>query len=441
MKEKIAKIKGWSLFLVCLLIFAHIAVLGCGDPLDVSNPNSLVEEDLEGPEAAGAVANGAEVTLARAAGYMLAIYFMAADEGTWIGSRDAWSNLQRGNIGDPNNEFVDEAWPFATEARFMADFALDKLVGLDDAGELEDTEDLVRTYLNAAVIRVMIADMWDDFVFSERTDAQPAIGEDNMFQLYEQAIDLLTTGLSVTSDDENRARMTALRARAKNARAIWDMVNPRGAQPPADPYVDAGRDDAEAALGMVSPEWRWQLKYSANSTDNDHAFEVNARIELGFVADPTLEGKPELHVPLLDAVDNVSDPRVLATIAEFRDKVAHGGDRYSPITVVTEREMQLIIAESDIARGNAGDAKAVMDALRGRDGLSPVPAGQEKALLQHERRAILYLMARRLADMYRFGIKSPEWLPNSEAANSPGAFFPIVRREIESNPFVDFSTR
>ncbi|MCH7674635.1 hypothetical protein IH879_06745 [candidate division KSB1 bacterium] len=441
MKDKISNTKGLSLFMVCLLAVTLVAMMACKDPLEVENPNSLVEEDLSLPTAAVALANGAQVTLARAAGSMYGPYTTATDEGTWIGSRDAWNQLNKGAMGDPNNEFVDAAWPFATEARFMADFAIDKLVTLKAAGDLDDPEHLALSYLYAAIIRTMVADMWDDFVISDRTDSQPAIGEDNMFQLYEQAIDFCTSGLAITSDAENRARLTAMRARAKNARAIWDMVNPRGAQPPANAFVDAGRDDAEAALGMVSADWKYQLNYSAATPGNDYSFQVNGRLELGLVADPTLQVRPEFHVPLLDPVDGVPDPRVLATIAEFRDVTGNGGQSFAPFTVVTEREMQVIIAESDIARGNAGAARAVMDALRARDGLSPVPAGREGELLQHERRAHLFLMGRRLADMYRFGVKSPDWLPNFEAAQSPGSFFAITRSEIESNPFVDFTTR
>ena len=441
MKE-IRNTKGLSLCMVCLLAVTLVTMMACSDPLAVENPNSLLEEDLEDPTAAGAVANGAQATLSRAIGFMYGPYTTATDEGTWIGSRDAWNQLNKGAMGDPNNEFVDAAWPFTTEARFMADFAIDKLVALNASGELDDLEHLANAYLYAAIIRVTVADMFDDFVISDRTDSQPAIGEDNMFQLYEQAIDFLTAGLAVTNDDETRARLTTMRARAKNARAIWDMVNPRGAQPPANAFVDAGRDDAVAALGMVSADWRYQLTYNGGFGDNNnYAFQVNGRLELGLVADPTLQVRPEFHVPLLDPVDGVPDPRVLATIAEFRDVATNGAQDFSPFTVVTEREMQVIIAESDIARGNAADARTVMDALRARDGISPVPAGREGELLQHERRAHLFLMGRRLADMYRFGVKSPDWLPNFEAAQSPGSFFAITRSEIESNPFVDFTTR
>ena len=139
-------------------------MMACSDPLEVENPNSLLEDDLKAPTAAVALANGAEVTLARAAGLMYAPYTIATDEGTWIGSRDAWNQLNKGAMGDPNNEFVDEAWPFATEARFMADFAIDKLVTLNASGELDDPEHLANSYLYAAIIRVMAADMFDDFV-------------------------------------------------------------------------------------------------------------------------------------------------------------------------------------------------------------------------------------------------------------------------------------
>ena len=142
MKDKIRSTKGLSLFMVCLVAVSLVTMMACSDPLEVENPNSLLEEDLEDPTAAGALANGAQATLSRAIGFMYGPYTTATDEGTWIGSRDAWNQLNKGAMGDPNNEFVDAAWPFATEARFMADFAITKLVALQASGELDHLEHL-----------------------------------------------------------------------------------------------------------------------------------------------------------------------------------------------------------------------------------------------------------------------------------------------------------
>lgn len=57
-------------------------------------------------------------------------------------------------------------------------------------------------------------------------------------------------------------------------------------------------------------------------------------------------------------------------------------------------------------------------------------------LLEHERRVNLFLQARRLADHYRFGSPSSNWLENSAALVRPGTFFPISITEIRSNPKV-----
>ena len=66
---------------------------GCSDPLDVENPNSLVEDDLESPTIAAGLANGALATTATAIGEMLSVYNTVSDEIVWIGSRDAWGQL------------------------------------------------------------------------------------------------------------------------------------------------------------------------------------------------------------------------------------------------------------------------------------------------------------------------------------------------------------
>ena len=78
-----------------------------------------------------------------------------------------------------------------------------------------------------------------------------------------------------------------------------------------------------------------------------------------------------------------------------------------------------------------------VNAVRGMDGLTPwsnqVPALQ---ILEHERQVNLFLEMRRLADMYRFGLPSPEWQATSAAASKPGTFFPIAYSEALTNCYI-----
>lgn len=430
----------YAALVLALLMFG---LAGCGDPLEVENPNSLVEQDLSNPIAANGIANGALATTAQGIAYVLAPYLAATDEVTWIGSRDDWRNLDFGNVSDANNEFTDNAMKFLHEGRWMSDKGILQLEEFDKNNELPNRSDLARVYLYAALARVYIADWFDDWTFSDKTVPFPPVGEDNMDQVYRDAIDLLDKAIAVAQQEGNTALETqavALRARAQHALAVWGLLNPKGSTP-ANPWVNAGKADAEKALSMMGDDnYRWQLFYAPGAEWNDFAWQVNGRLELGIVADPTIQ-KPELHVPIMDPVDNIPDPRVLAIIEEFRDTARWSGTNYSPLTVVSGREMRLIIAEAELASGNPAGALAQINAIRALDGLTPVTDQiTVEDALKHERRANLILTGRRLADMYRFGIKDPLWQSTSDAFTTPGSFLPITISEIQSNPCVNNPT-
>jgi hypothetical protein len=421
----------------CLLFAVLLAsfMAGCNNLLDVNNPNNVLEENLGDPAAAAAIANGVLSTGSNGIGYCLAPYTTVTDEGIWIGSRDAWNQLDKGNVGDFNNEFLDAAWPFITEARYTADNAIARLEAFKSAGTLRDQKNLARAYLYAAMIRTTIADMFDDFVYSTKQETKAPIGEANMATVYDEAIAHLNAAYAIAQtytgnarDAELERRILGMRARAKHAKAVWQKVNPKpvSAATLANPYVTEGADDAQAALAIMAANYRWQLLFPGSiGAFNEWAWEVVGRREL----DPAPAPK--------DIIDTaVDDPRIVAESAEFKDRNKWGGDRNSGFTVVSEREMQLILAESQLT-SNASNATSILNELRARNGLKPLDASVTLGqLLQHERRANLFMQGRRLADMYRFGIKSPQWLPNSEAATVAGSFFPITIQERRANPFL-----
>jgi hypothetical protein len=421
--------KFWKLSGVAV-IAVFVSFTGCEGLLDVENPNNVLEEDLNDPATAAALANGSLATVSQGIGYVMAPYTTVSDEVRWIGSRDAWGQLDNGIVGDINNEFVDGAWPFITEARYMADKAVTLIEGFDGQNRLTNRLDLVRAYVYAALVRVVIADMFDDFVFSNKTDVRPPIGEANMSQLYDQAIALLDKALPIAQAStaaaslEQSRRVLALRARAKHAKAVWGKLNPKGTVP-SNPWVDAAGAEADAlamlAVSGTPADWKWILNYFSALTFNETAWELVGRSELAFEATPN------------DPITGAADPRIAATITDFRNTTAYQ-DRYSPLTMGSAREMHLIIAEAYLARGDSATARTRLNTVRALNSMTPISTENVGTMLRHERRANLFLQGRRLNDMYRFGIQDARWLPAAEARVTPGSFFPVTIRERRANP-------
>jgi hypothetical protein len=426
-----------------LLLILALLVVSCD--LDVQNPNNVLEEDLDNPQAASGLVAGSLATISQGIGYIMTPYTIASDETWWIGSRDAWDELDKGRLSDPNNEFTDGAWPYISEGRWMADKTVSQLEKFRAEGKLANPLHLATAYLYAATVRVFIADMFDDFVFSDKTDAKPAIGEMQMSTLYDQAMTLLDKALPIAQGGtsalhvELQRRVLGMRARAKHAKAVWGLLNPRPTVPIANPYVPAldARADAIAALAVMTADYRWRFDYFTPLTFNSIAWELVGRSEHNF-GDPVLgtaaaTGAAGTRIPN-DPITLAVDVRIAATITDFRNRAAYG-DAYSPITLVSAREMHLIVAESFLAGGDRATARTRLNTVRALDALPPVATDDlVPSMLQHERRANLYLQGRRLNDMYRFGIVSERWLPGSDARERRGTFFPITIREIRANP-------
>jgi hypothetical protein len=427
----------WSHVVSRLALVAGLALGGCSDILEVDNPNNLLEDDLGSPSSARALAAGAGATVARSVGAMLGPYSTVTDEVSWRGSRDAWFQLDIGNLADPGNEFTDDAFRFIGEGRWMADEAVRRLEAFDAAGELKDTRGvvdrtpLVRAYLFAAISYTTIADMFDDFAFSDRREPAPPEGEANMAQLYDQAIDYLTKGLDIADAINNAAledNLQAVRARAEYSKGLWEVVNPKGQVTANGLVSDAEANaDATAVLARVAPEFQVIMALDtddiAYAGEASLAYNINQRGELRVA--PT-------YSTLQDPLTGAADVRVQQTIADLTEAYV-----YQDIVVASAREMLLILAEAALAANDIPTFTTRINALRWLDGLTPW-AGQIPALdmLKHERRANLFLQGRRLADLYRWGESSPEWqtAPPSTAVSERGTFFPVTCIEIRAHP-------
>ena len=410
--------------LISLLL--GFTLIGCD--LDVDNPNSLLEGDLQDPSAAAALANGAWNASLRGVTYMMMPHAVATDESVWIGSRDAWYQIDKGGMTNVYNEFVDQAWPYISEARWMSDKAVQILEGL--GADLPNNQDLVLAYLSGAMVRVYIADMFEDFVYSDKTEAGTPVGAANMSKLYDEALALLGKASSIATGD-NAVKVLSLVARARHAKAVWGKVNPVNT---ASPYVSAGASEAAAAAAMMTADWKWRMNFSSSTVSNYMAGQINDRQEMDLfqnalveTATPGAGGDPQPN----DPVTGLPDSRMTATATEFR--AGGGGTSWTPVTITSLREMHLIIAESKKAGGDDAGCLAELNALRTFDSLDPYPSGTDAGTaLQHERRANLFLQSRRLSDMYRFNLTSTVW--DAVEKSPAGSFFPITISEIRSNP-------
>lgn len=427
----------------------------CSGLLDVENPNNVSEDALDAPVAAQPVLNGLLAATVRMLSGTTVPYSVATDELDWIGSRDAWLELERGAISNPANEFTDQAFPFVGEARFLANQTIDLFTRFEAAGTLTNRALLAQAYLYSAIVYASIADMYDDYAFSSKQTPRAPVGRAAMVQLYDSAVAYLDRGLVIANAGTTapftslRYPITAYRARVKHARAVWQSITPKlapGANRPLALVNDASANaDANAAIALGSADQAYTIVNNREATAGINIwFEVNARNE---------HRTGSVYRTLLDPVTGALDVRVQTLLSQFGSA---GGPAPAPtgaptqagtFTITSTREMRLILAEAALASVNPAAFQTQINAIRALDpgrtawnGVAPAAL----AMLQHERQAQLWLMRRRLADMHRFNIKDSRWVAVTGFESTfdvNGLLFPIPTVERLGNPCVAEPTR
>ncbi len=414
--------------IMAALLIGVFSMAGC-DILDVQNPNNLIEADLGNAAAADPMANGLEGSVTRALSYITAPYSVGTDELTWVGSRDAWGQLDAGAMEFAGNEFTNQAFPYVGEARWMSDNFKDRLEAFAAEGS-GSPEALARVYLYNAIIYTTIADMFDDFVIgSDRTEPAPPVGDANMVGLYDTALGSVNSALAMGPSGDLKTALLGMKARIIFSKAVWGKVNPVNT---GSPLVNAGTAEAAAALAEMNPDYRFELVADGGFQLQSYmAGQINDRLEFTF--DDTWVQRNEAgnkvdHVIYEDMIDSIVHPFLDDFITTFVDD-----QQYANLPIVSAREMHLILAEGALASGNMASFTTHINNLRALDELTPF-SGQvdARALLEESRAINLYLQGRRLTDLYRFGINDSRW-----SVNTPGTFLPITKVEIESNPLVD----
>ncbi len=291
MKVNMKKLQ--TLFILPGILALSLGTVGC--EMEAENPNALVESDLGDPAVAAALANGALNTTSSGISCVLAPVSVASDEATWIGSRDAWGSLDKGEMSDVYNEFVDGQWNQITEGRWMADRAVSALEAFKSEGTLSSDEILARAYLYKGTVRVYIADWFENFVYSDKTVAGEPFGKGNMMQIYDQAIEAFKAGLSTTSDSDMKARFNAMLARAYFAKQIHTVIGNAGGF-----VTDSNaKSYAEAALATWDETSMYKIEFSSSTVGSEYSWQINGRSELEFGIRPDGIGDPLDGDPLM----------------------------------------------------------------------------------------------------------------------------------------------
>lgn len=434
-----------SKILKVLTLLLAFSVFSCSGLLDAENPNSLVEANLDNPASAGPMVNGSEAAVTRALANILLPAAISSDEVVWSGSRDAWQQLNLGQLTDFENEFTDGAFAYVGEARWWSKEVIDRLEGFVADGVPINGALMERAYVYGAIIYITIGDLYDDFALSDKETSAPAVGTANMSTFYDTAIGYLDKAVALNTGSSLVPGVHGLLARAYWSKAARVKAKARDG---ANALINDADANAAAALGG---DLVLVVDGTTPQVINGLAFgsEVNNRKEqrlsdLYIIVDPSTgnsvadigSGDPAKSISLMDPIDGTPDMVLYDKVVDF---VTSG--LYPDFTVSSSADMQLILAEAALAQGDMPLFTTRINTLRAADGASAwvdeVTSGiSAQDLLIHERRVHLYLQGRRLIDHYRFNDPSPYWIPSSDAMNA-SVLFPIGITEVRANTLID----
>lgn len=451
---------------------AMVALSGCGDLLDVDNPNNLVEESIRQQAVANGVVNGSLQMISEGISSIWQPTAVASDEMYWIGSRDAWQSLDQGDISDPTNEFTDAAFPDLGRAVWTAQNAVEILDGhFAEAGD-DFARDRARAYMYRGAILMVTVETQEDMTFSFKMEDGPAVSTGNAaigsegqhpVPSMDAVADLAISSLSTAKSEFERIGETdlAIDATALLARAEMSQEILAARYSPSDAplaFADAVPHAQEVLTAAgAGADYRLNLEYTPSTAACAICDWVSDRKENQF--DLSLVNVDDANdvtaIALDDPITGAPDVALQRAMDQFRGgSYLDPGSIYADLSLATARLMNLIVAEDALANSDDAGFEDAINALRDIDNTDPaydyvdngVPADQLD-ILQHHRRVNTVIMGLRLPDMYRWGIttttaSAPEarWQPGSTTLIAPGTMLPITIIECRANRYLDGNT-
>ncbi len=418
---------------------------------NIENPNVVAQEDVEKPSAAPALVSGLMFRTSDAMAELAVTHGTISDELTWRGSFDNVGALDRGSLRSNTGWYGSPAYTALTTARWLGDETIQILETHQAAGALPSLVLLARAYWLTGVVYVEAAANFEEFAVSHRRTAGPVVARG---ALYDQGIELLgqaTTTAQQAGDEDLEVTALAYRARAQWMRAYWAKMEPRAT--PTQPLISDAQVNALAAqvLARVPGNWRHTFTYSPATQQSRIGFEVNSRSEV-VIEDHIIEQDASRRfscrpgyapcdrngIRLMDPIDEIQDPALATQAFPFL-----GAFVYPDLVGISAQELNLILAEAALLAGNMDDFRDHINAVRTLEpSLTPYDPlihvlVDPTDLLVHMRQVNLFLQnQRRLPDLYRFGIRAPQWVEGETALTAPGTVHPVGHLECNSNPLV-----
>ena len=402
--------------LALALLALHGPLAGCGGLLDVTNPNSVQEDDLANPALAQALVTSALGQFECAyASYVASTGVLAGEYVNASGWLDingwGWRGVELYQItgGCPTNRDATGlgAYTPLQQARYLAESAAERIASYpaDQVQRRDERLGLLAAYAGYATL--LLGEGFCEMAFDQGPLLQPR-------SVLARAESLFTRAIQ-HAQAANNAPLRHL-ATTGRARARLDQGNLAG----------AAADAEQVPAGFV-----WNAEYSTvDPRRENRVFNLNRR-------NRWLSVNPA-YADL--TVGSAADPRVAITNS---NQVGHDGttrhwfqNKYttaaSPIPMASWREAQLILAEARPA-----EAVAAINRVRASQGLAalqPAAGDAPLALVLEERRRQLFSEGHRLNDMLRHRLPFPAGNNHKGQAYGPITCMPLPDQERLNNP-------
>jgi hypothetical protein len=375
-----------------------LSLAGCDKLLDVQAPSRVLADSLKIPANAKLLVDGARAAF----GCVLQAYVngtgLLTDEmedtqlaaAAWPWDRRDWN----GSLGQAYAEGTCNTFqsfgvytPLQT-ARYAADDAIATITGFADADVPTKPALLAQANLLAGYTRILLGEGF----CSAAIDRGPELFPNDFFQqaeaLFTAAIDLAQTAGQTAIG--NAALVGRARARLDQARL------------PGQPVVLAKYVDAKTDALAVPAGFKYTLPYNALSTYAQNNIAQRNRLSLLYGVAPNYRHLNDPRVVVDSSGQRGADAVSLVWLAGKYPTVS------TPISLARYEEAQLIVAEADLAAGDAPGAIAVLNTLRGRPGIGLPPyagatdTASVRSFLISERAKELFLEGQHFWDINRF---------------------------------------
>lgn len=321
-----------------------------------------------------------------------------------------FNDIDDGNI-EPDNNTVDGVYGAINEYRYLADDLLNRLENEiefeEDQAELRQSGYFAANF-HGGVARYMLAAYFGDAPIS--TDPDNPAAPTPQAELYQMAQEKLAEAATSAATDYETRLVNTMRARI----ALFQGDYAQAASFAADGFVEGD----PAYLG----------EYASTSQNNWWTQAGRGRTQVAVddrFADYDVEDNRDLteETPTVEGV----------TRTYYRQALYPNNS--DPIPFLTWQENALIQAEAAIRSGNAGQARALLNAVRQSHGISDLGASDAVDLqrLFIERDRELFTRGIRLIDQRRAPVANQ--IPGATALPNEG-FFPLTQTERNANPNV-----